>query len=141
MNDKDITIRTSIIGPEFKKDGQGLFNWYMRQSGQVGGFANAIWTGLTTIEFAKVIEELLVQKAHGLFQCVPQNAISKYDLLCLFEKYFPGERDVKRIENVRVDKSLVPENQGYHMDIQDYDAMISDMADWISKYKKLYLNY
>ena len=86
-NDKDITIRTSLIGPETEKGGQGLFNWFYNQKGTVNGFANAIWTGLTTIEFAREIEWLLENDKHGIFQLVPQKSISKYDLLCLFQKY------------------------------------------------------
>ena len=30
-NDKHITFRNSIIGPDLKKDGIGLFNWFMQQ--------------------------------------------------------------------------------------------------------------
>ena len=33
INDKDLTIRTSIIGPELKKNGEGLFHWFMMQQG------------------------------------------------------------------------------------------------------------
>lgn len=69
-NNKDITIRTSLIGPELCANGKGLFNWYYQQNGNVKGFKNAIWTGLTTVEFAKEIESLLLQKVHGLFQLV-----------------------------------------------------------------------
>ena len=31
VNEKDLTIRTSIIGPELKKNGEGLFHWFMNQ--------------------------------------------------------------------------------------------------------------
>ena len=31
INDKDLTIRTSIIGPELKLNGEGLFHWFMHQ--------------------------------------------------------------------------------------------------------------
>ena len=47
VNDKDITIRTSLVGPEEDEAGEGLFNWFYNQKGDVNGFANAIWTGLT----------------------------------------------------------------------------------------------
>ena len=87
INDKDITIRTSLIGPEYDKAGTGLFNWFFHQNGGVNGFVNTIWTGMTTLEFARQIEYLLVNNMHGLFQLVPEYAINKYDLLVLFEKY------------------------------------------------------
>lgn len=141
INDKDITIRTSLIGPETDENGGSLFNWFYNQKGEVDGFANAIWTGLTTVEFAREIEALLLQKAHGLFQLVPDYAISKYELVTIFEKYFPGGRVIKRIENNKVDKSLVQELNGYELSIPDYEKMISDMKEWIDKHERIYPHY
>lgn len=141
VNEKDITIRTSLIGPECDINGTGLFNWFMSQHGKINGFANAIWTGLTTIEFARVIEQLLLTRAHGLFQCVPANAISKYKLLCLFDKYFPGDRTVVRIENDLVDKSLIQSVGETNIQIPGYEEMISEMAIWIKAHGNTYKNY
>lgn len=135
-NDKDITIRTSLIGPETEENGSGLFNWFYNQTGEVNGFANAIWTGLTTIEFAREIEWLLENKKHGIFQLVPDHAIGKYDLLLLFQKYYPGDRKINRVENKRVDKSLVPVCGGYA--VPDYESMIAEMRRWIDSHKELY---
>ena len=54
-NDKDLTIRTSIIGPDLNSDGIGLFNWVCKQSGEIKGYKNAFWSGVTTIVLAKYI--------------------------------------------------------------------------------------
>jgi len=35
-NEKDLTLRLSIIGSELKKDGSGLFEWFMKQKGDIG---------------------------------------------------------------------------------------------------------
>lgn len=136
INDKDITIRTSLIGPETDNNGTGLFNWFYHQSGEVNGFVNAIWTGLTTIEFAKEIEWLLVNKKHGLLQLVPEYPISKYELLLLFDKYYPGNRTVNRIDNKRVDKSLAPVCGGIL--VPDYQTQISEMRKWTDAHKDIY---
>lgn len=135
-NEKDITIRTSLIGPEERVDGSGLFNWFYNQCGEVNGFANAIWTGLTTIEFAREIEWLLVNKKHGVFQLVPDCAIGKYDLLLLFEKYYPRDRIINRIDNKRVDKSLVPVCGG--LIVPDYETQIAEMRKWTDAHKSIY---
>lgn len=135
-NEKDITIRTSLIGPETDKNGRGLFNWFYRQCGEVSGFANSIWTGITTIELAKEIEQLLIRKAHGVFQLVPSRAISKYELLLLFEKYYPGNRKIKRVDNTWVDKSLVP-NTGKIV-VPNYEPMIAGMRQWTDEHKDIY---
>ncbi len=136
LNSKDITIRTSLIGPEMDINGKGLFNWFYNQKGDVPGYANAIWSGITTIEYAKAVEWFLRNKKHGLFQLVPRNAISKYDLLNIFEKYYPGERKINRIENERIDKSLVPVCGGY--DVFGYEKQIIEMKQWTDSHKAIY---
>lgn len=140
-NDKDITIRVSLIGPaQDEKDGS-LLNWFLNQKGEVKGFANAIWTGLTTLEYAKTIENLLNQKAHGVFQAAPKSTISKYELIGIFEKYFSGGRTIVKVDNNRVDKSLVPYWANYNIEIKDYEEQIVEMKDWIEKHPGLYPAY
>ncbi len=140
-NDKDITIRVSLIGPAQDEEDGSLLNWYLNQKGEVKGFANAIWTGLTTFEYAKTIESLLNQKAHGVFQAAPNDSISKYELIKLFEKYFPGGRSIVKVDNNRVDKSLVPYWGEYDITIKDYEKQIAEMKLWIEKHPTLYPSY
>lgn len=141
VNDKDITIRVSLIGPAQDVNDGSLLNWFLNQRGEVKGFANAIWTGLTTLEYAKTIELLLQQNAHGLFQAAPLESISKYDLIRLFEKYFPGERTIIKVDNNRVDKSLQPYWGGYDIRIKDYEQQVAEMKQWIDKHPVLYPTY
>ncbi len=140
-NGKDITVRVSLIGPALKEDDGSLLNWYLCQRGNVNGFINAIWTGLTTLEYAKTIESLLQQKAHGVFQAAPQNPISKCQLITLFEKYFPGGRTIVPVNNKRVDKSLIPYWGEYNIQIKDYEEQIVEMKQWIEAHPGLYPAY
>lgn len=141
VNDKDITIRVSLIGPAQDEDDGSLLNWFLHQHGKVKGFANAIWTGLTTLEYAKTIESLLLQKAHGVFQAAPVISISKYELIKMFEKYFPGGRAIIKVENNLVDKSLVPYWGDYDIQIKGYEEQIAEMKKWIEKHPDLYPAY
>ena len=61
-----LTIRTSIIGPDLKKNGTGLFQWIMNQKGEVKGFDNVKWTGVTTIELSKAIEFAILNSIDGI---------------------------------------------------------------------------
>ncbi len=140
VNEKDITIRVSLIGPAQDEEDGSLLNWFLQQK-ELKGFANAIWTGLTTLEYAKTIENLLQQKAHGVFQAAPTNAISKYELLKLFEKYFPNGRNITRVDNNRVDKSLIPDWGGYNIQINDYEEQIKEMKQWIENHPNMYPAY
>jgi len=131
VNDKDITIRTSLIGPDIDKQGTDLFNWFINQS-EVNGFANSIWTGITTIEYAKDALYLLNNKKHGLFQCVPDKPITKYELIMLFEKYFPRNRVINRVENELVNKALKQEISGTGLHIPSYEEQISEMKEFVT---------
>ena len=42
INNKDLTFRTSIIGPELKHNGIGLFHWFMNQENEISGFRSLL---------------------------------------------------------------------------------------------------
>ena len=87
-NDKDLTIRTSIIGPELNKEGIGLFHWFMKQNDLVSGYSHAFWSGITTVELAKVIHQTIQQEIKGLLIVAGSPKIDKYSLLKLFNSIF-----------------------------------------------------
>ena len=61
VDDYNITLRTSIIGPELKSNGQGLLDWFLKQKNQkIDGYAQTMWTGVTTLELAKIIKVIIV---------------------------------------------------------------------------------
>ena len=45
FSDKHLTLRTSIIGPEIKAAGEGLFHWFMNQNGKINGFTRRLLGG------------------------------------------------------------------------------------------------
>ena len=94
-----LTIRTSIIGRELSRH-SSLLDWFLAQKGPIKGFTNAIFTGFTTIEMAKIIEQMLIKypDAYGVYQ-VSSDPINKYDLLQLI-----GEKLDHKIEIVADDK-------------------------------------
>lgn len=97
-DDKNITLRNSIVGPDINPNGIGLLNWFMNNTTTekctLNGFTKAIWTGQTTLQLAKTMEAAAKEKAYGLYNTVPDYSISKYDLLQLFNKYFRDGRVV-----------------------------------------------
>jgi dTDP-4-dehydrorhamnose reductase len=101
-----ITLRTSIIGRElFHKE--GLLEWFLAQQGTVRGFTRAIYTGFTTIELGRIVERLLSQfpDASGVWQ-VSSDAITKYELLCLFRKHFNKKTEIVPDDSFKCDRSL-----------------------------------
>ena len=86
-DNKNLTFRNSIVGPDISPNGIGLLNWFMSQTNEIYGYTNAMWTGLTTLQLAKEMETAAENRVHGLFNMVPDHSISKYDLLQLFNHY------------------------------------------------------
>lgn len=141
-DDKNITIRTSIIGPDINSEGIGLFNWFMRQQGTVNGYTKAIWTGQTTLQLAKTIEVAIHNNVAGLHHMVPSISISKYNLLVLFNKLFrKNSLTIVPSDKIQVDKSLIRTNFSLKYDIPTYEEMLLDMYKWIKNNRNLYPHY
>jgi dTDP-4-dehydrorhamnose reductase len=82
-----LTIRTSIVGRE-RGNYHGLLEWFLRQQGEIQGYENAIWTGVTTNWLADTVAELLkYKKLQGLYN-VASFPVSKFRLLELFQKVY-----------------------------------------------------
>ena len=108
INDKDLTFRMSIIGPDRKEQGIGLLNWFMKQKSKVKGYSKVYWTGVTTLTLAKAIDKAMQSKLTGLYHLVNNEKIAKYDLLKLFNAYLKSDKiSIEAFENEIVDKSLI----------------------------------
>ena len=139
---KNITLRNSIVGPDINVNGIGLLNWFMKQSGEINGFTKAMWTGQTTLQLAKTMEVAAKERAHGLYNTVPDHSISKYDLLRLFNKHLRNnELTINPIEGINADKSLKRTRFDFGYLIPDYETMVSEMAEWVKKHSNLYPHY
>jgi dTDP-4-dehydrorhamnose reductase len=142
VNSKDLTFRTSIIGPELNEDGIGLFNWFMNQNNEIFGYAEAYWSGVTTIELAEGIHQAIKQDLTGLYHFVNNNKISKFDLINHFNYFFMDEiiNIIPKSDYV-VDKSLLNTRTDFEYSFKCYKNMIKEMKDWILEYENLYKHY
>lgn len=139
---KNITFRNSIVGPDMNPKGIGLLNWFMQQHGEVNGFTGAIWTGQTTLQLAKTMEAAAKEKVHGLYNAVPDDSISKFELLNLFNKHLRKEKvKVIPVDRMTADKSLKRTNWEFGYKIPDYEQMIAELATWMQNHKELYPHY
>lgn len=141
-DNKSLTFRNSIIGPDMNEHGIGLFNWFMKQKGEVNGFTGAIWTGVTTLTLAKAMEQVIKEDLTGLYNLVNNMSISKYELLCLFNKYFRGnEVIINKSDSLKLDKSLRSKRDDFSFIVPPYEQMIKEMNEWVDNHKNLYPHY
>ncbi|MDX9694337.1 MAG: sugar nucleotide-binding protein [Bacteroidales bacterium] len=141
-DNKNLTFRNSIIGPDMNENGIGLFNWFMKQRGEVNGFTGAMWTGVTTLTLAKAMEQAIKEDLCGLYNLVNNTSISKYDLLCLFNKYFRNnELKINKSESLNLDKSLRRKRNDFSFVVPSYEEMVREMSEWVNNHKDLYPMY
>lgn len=141
-NNKDLTFRNSIIGPDMSERGIGLFNWFMKQEGQINGFAKAIWTGVTTLTLAMAMEQALKENLTGLYNLVNNETISKYELLNLFNKYMKNnEIEILPSDKLSLDKSLINNRSDFSFEVPSYETMVAETQEWIVNHKDFYPHY
>jgi dTDP-4-dehydrorhamnose reductase len=86
-----MTIRTSIIGRELNSS-VSLMDWLINQkpNSKVHGFVNHFWNGVTTLDFARVVDGVIKESRFrpGVIHLIPKNQITKYELLGVIAKSF-----------------------------------------------------
>lgn len=116
---RTITLRTSIIGHELAS-AHGLVGWFLAQEGRVKGYTRAIFSGLPTVELARVVRDVVLPRADlsGLYH-VASSPIAKYDLLKLVAQVYGKAIEIVPDDAVMIDRSL---NADRFKEASDYVA-------------------
>ena len=141
IDSKHLTLRTSVVGPELKTNGEEIFHWFMGQQGGISGYTRAIWSGVTTIELAKAVKWSIDNDVTGLYHVTNNSSISKHELLQLFKKHMKKNINIKPVRGENIDKSFIDTRLLMDYEIPSYDKMISDMAGLIAKKREVYFQY
>lgn len=92
-----IVIRTSFIGVE-KNHRYNLISWVIEQEGKsINGFTNHTWNGITTLQFAKIVERFLKSQfpKPGLYHLFSKRIVTKYELVEIIIRVFGLNIDLK----------------------------------------------
>ena len=95
-----MNIRCSIIGFE-KKTNYSILNWFLNvNSKKIKCYKDQFWNGVTTLALSKLCVGIINAKLfrNGLFHIFSKNKVSKYELLCIFNKYL--NNNSKKIKSV-----------------------------------------
>jgi len=94
-------IRTSVIGPDRRRDGLGLLHWFLSHNSRdrIEGYTNHFWNGITTLQWCKILKNVITQHigtdvdqrslfSSGVLQVGTVDTYSKFELLSLFQSVF-----------------------------------------------------
>lgn len=102
-----ILIRTSIIGES--KNGRSLVEWLRSQKGKVvTGYQNHRWNGVTCLELAKIIVNIVETRVlSGIFVVTSPEPVSKYELCTMIKEAFQWNLHIEKGEYIiSIDRTL-----------------------------------
>ena len=100
-------LKTSIIGPELDSKAS-LLEWFLNSEGTVSGYSRAMWSGITTLEWAKQCYTLMTNWDEAQVEnIIESTCLSKFDLLSLIKEVFNKDIEIVPNSSVEVNKCLV----------------------------------
>jgi dTDP-4-dehydrorhamnose reductase len=104
--DHTLTIRTSIIGRELVGS-HGLLEWFLSQAGNVRGYTEAVFSGVTTETLADTLVRVIAEypSLAGIWH-VAGERIAKYDLLQQVARAYKHDVTISADDSVQIDRSL-----------------------------------
>jgi len=142
INERDITFRQSLVGPDPNAEGIGLLNWFMRQKNEIQGYRNVFWNGISNLQLARAIEAVSRKNVSGIYHLVRNESVSKYDLITLFNKYLRKEPiRIRAVDEPKMNKTLINSRTDFEFIVDDYDTQIIEISAWIKRHPDLYPHY
>jgi len=132
-NPKVLTLRSSFIGLELK-DRSELLEWFLSQAGgEVKGFTDAWYSGVSTITMARVVGDIL--EGHpdlsGLYQLAVEKPISKFDLLQIANEAFETGTKINADDSFSIKPTLDGSKlrQAMGLTLPDWPTMMRELAE------------
>ena len=82
-------------------------DWFLAQKDSVIGFKKAVFSGLPTVEIARVIENYVLPHSglHGVYH-LSVDPITKYDLLLMVRDVYGKKIEIIQDDSLVIDRSL-----------------------------------
>ncbi|RUZ98885.1 hypothetical protein EN939_34885 [Mesorhizobium sp. M7A.F.Ca.CA.002.05.1.1] len=84
-----------------------MVDWFLSQQADVKGFTRAVFSGLPTVELARIIRDFVLPniKLTGVYH-VSSDPISKYDLLRIIAEVYGKKTQIVPDDQLVIDRSL-----------------------------------
>jgi len=131
--DHCLTIRSSFIGQELSVHSE-LLAWFLKQNGnQIGGFTNAMYSGVSTPLMARVVGDIIEfhPGLSGLFNLSVPEPVSKYTLLCLARDAYGLDVDIREDPSLVTNPTLNGSKLRHVMNLSlpSWEEMLIDLAE------------
>lgn len=146
--DHFLNIRCSIIGPELKTH-SSLLDWFLHhpEGAVLQGYDHHHWNGVTTLQFARLVEKIIsadkfneLTAVSPVHHFVPNNQVTKYELLNLFKEAFGKDITIERVDNIgpAIDRTLGTKFSELEklMPSTTMKQAVEELAEYIGKYQK-----
>ena len=142
-NNSSLTLRCSMIGREIYNHTE-LFEWlYSMKNKEVEGYANVIYSGVTTFWMGGVIKKILQNNTtlSGVYN-ISSEPISKYHLLLKLSNAFNLNINVSENSNIKSNKVLNSKKFAEITGIipPNWDDLIPDFKNDSEKFTDIYKN-
>jgi len=140
-NNRTLTLRGSMIGREIYNHTE-LFEWLVRNKhGKIEGYDNVIYSGITTIRMAKIIDFILNKNLNlsGIYN-IGSIPISKYDLLKMLINSFDLKIDISKTTQIKSNKVLISKKitEITGLKTPNWDDLISEFKQDCETYSDIY---
>lgn len=127
-----LTLRTSILGPEIRRF-LGIYSWFINQKTNVYGYDKAFFSGITSLELAKIILQIINNKIDlsGVYH-LSSERISKFELLDIIKKIKKMDINITKSNAEIYDRSL--NNNKFHSEFgyisPKWENMILELTNY-----------
>ncbi|MNI54085.1 hypothetical protein D3C73_1089630 [compost metagenome] len=114
----------------------------MQQQGDIQGYDQVLWNGVTTLELSKAVEWSIQHDIRGLIHLAAPSKLSKHALLILLRSTFAREQVTIHTNNqFQSDKSLRSTRSDFSYVVPPYPQMLDELNQWMNTHSKGIYNY
>jgi dTDP-4-dehydrorhamnose reductase len=135
-NNKDLIVRSDFWGPDNKKNGTGLFNWFLNQNSTVTAYTDVFFNGISNIALAEIILDII--KHTGLIHIGTSEKTSKCVFLTKIKNVFNLD-NIRLLQNNTVKKDVYLKSKKILPYFNDFDTMIKDVYQYLMDNKEYYM--
>lgn len=137
-----LTVRSDFFGPDMNAEGKGLFNWFFMSKGDIHGYTNAGFSGVSSLEFAKFCDAAMKNDWSGCYNLAATEFSSKFQLLNQIKATF-GTDGINLVPDNRPCNSFccLSERKDINYISDDYETMLNELKCFMAEHRAFYKHY